>query len=189
MHLPIGYHHLRHSRGGLLFQFGKHNSFFFFPFTHPSAMSNSTTSSIQLRNGRLSQKTFHAWWVICELSYWLKSGAKPRRDLPLNLNIFGRVCLILLPLYEWGLRILITSLPLLLFPHSLSLSLSLYPNNHTLSLLVSVFYVAACASDLNTRQGVVGRASRCEGSLWLRESWRSNTVMIRTTGWQWRGGI
>lgn len=30
---------------------------------------------------------------------------------------------------------------------------------------MSVFYVAACASDLNTQQGVVGRASRCEGSL------------------------
>lgn len=73
----------------------------------------------------------------------------------------------------------------LTLPHSLpSVSLSLQPRQtHFVSPCASVSYVAACASDLNSQQGFVGRDSRCEGSLWLRESWRSNTVMIRTTGW------
>lgn len=141
MQLPVGYHHLSRNRSGELFQFGTRSSFFCFLFAHRSAMSNSTTSSTVKE---LSQKTlFLAWWLICKLSYWLKSTAKPQRDLPLNLNIIGHVCLILLPLHEWGLRTLIASLPLLLFspvPRSLfpfspsSLSSCLYTTTTTLCL-------------------------------------------------------
>lgn len=91
-------------------------------------------------------------------------------------------------------RTLITSpsLPLfspLTFLPPLGLLVSATPRQtHFVSPCASVSYVAACASDLNSQRGFVGRDSRCEGSLWLRESWRSNTVMIRTTGWhrRWR---
>lgn len=50
------------------------------------------------------------------------------------------------------------------FPHHI-LSLSVPQLPHFLSPAPSLVSVAASASDLNTQQGVVGRDSRCEGSL------------------------
>lgn len=152
-------------------------------------MSNSHTSSTVKKWAvpeNFSSLMNHFWAQLLIEEKMKTAHNSQTRDICLQIC---HVCHIVLLLYEWGLRTLITSLPLPSIVSTLSFFLSIYPNNHTLSLLVSVFYVAACASDLNSQQGVVGRDSRCEGSLWLRESWRSNTLMIRTTGWQWRGGL
>lgn len=74
-----------------------------------------------------------------------------------------------------GTLITSPSLPLFFFPilpptpltHPLpSVSLSPQPRQtHFVSPCASVSYVAACASDLNSQRGFVGRDSRCEGSL------------------------
>jgi len=90
-----------------------------------------------------------------------------------SLNIVAHVCLIFLCLWKWGT---ICCFHLSLHP--------VYPPRFVSPCLLSV---AASASDLNAQQGVVGRDFRCERALWLRESWRSNTLMIRTTGWHWGG--
>lgn len=70
-----------------------------------------------------------------------------------KLTFTGRVCHIFL-LLSGTLIASITSLFLLLF--FCCCLLLLQHNNCALSLLVSAFYVAACASDLSAPQGVAG---------------------------------